>query len=78
MRLFAAHQELVREIASLLRADAVPRARGVALCEWLLTDGVSSPLYRSDGDALARELGRIRFDLERACRVGARRRFARR
>jgi hypothetical protein len=63
VRLFAAHQELVREIASLLRADAVPRARGVALCEWLLTDGVSSPLYRSDGDALARELGRIRFDL---------------
>jgi hypothetical protein len=42
----------------------VPRVRGVALCERLLSDGVSSPLYRNDGEALRRELGRIRFALD--------------
>lgn len=54
----------VREIQRLLRAESVPRVRGVALCEWLLTDGAASPLYRSDGDAVRRELGRIRFALD--------------
>jgi hypothetical protein len=54
----------VRDIARLLRADAVPRVRGVALVEWLLSDGVTSPLFRNDGDALRRELGRIRFALD--------------
>jgi hypothetical protein len=63
-RLLMLYADTIREIARLLRADAVPRARGVALCEWLLTDGVTSPLFRNDSDALRRELGRIRFDLE--------------
>ena len=54
----------VRAIAGLLRADTVARVRGVALCEWLLTDGASSPLYGNDGEALRRELGRIRFCLD--------------
>jgi hypothetical protein len=54
----------VCEIQRLLCADALPRVRGVALCEWLLTDGATSPLYRSDGDAVRRELGRIRFALD--------------
>jgi hypothetical protein len=62
--LLLAHADLVREIACLLRTDVVQRARGVALCEWLLTDGVTSPLFRSDGEALRRDLGRIRFDLD--------------
>ena len=53
----------VREIQRLLRRDSVPRVRGVALCEWLLTDGVTSPLFGRDGEALRRELGRIRFNL---------------
>jgi hypothetical protein len=64
VRLLMAHERVVREIACLLRAEAVPRARGVALSEWLLSDGVTSPLYRSDDDALRRELGRIRFALD--------------
>lgn len=57
-------QEDVRDIARLLRVDSVPRVRGVALCERLLSDGVTSPLYRNDGEALRRELGRIRFALD--------------
>ena len=64
MRLLLPHENLVRDIARLLRVDAPPRVRGVALCEWLLTDGVASPLFRNDGDALRRELGRIRFALD--------------
>ncbi len=54
----------VRDIARLLRAASVPRARGVALCASLLTDGATSPLYGNDVEALRRELGRIRFSLE--------------
>lgn len=64
MRLLLPHEHHVRDVARLLRADAVPRVRGVALCEWLLTDGVTSPLFRADGDAVRRELGRIRFALD--------------
>jgi hypothetical protein len=64
VRLLLPLRDDVHEIERLLRADSVPRVRGVALCEWLLTDGVTSPLYRSDGDALRRELGRIRFALD--------------
>jgi hypothetical protein len=63
LRLLLPLQEEVRDIARLLRLVSVPRVRGVALCEWLLTDGVTSPLFGNDGDALRRELGRIRFDL---------------
>lgn len=48
----------------LLCTDTLPRVRGVALCEWLLVDGTTSPLYGNDADALQRELGRIRFMLE--------------
>lgn len=64
MRLLLPHERDVRDIARLLRVETVPRVRGVALCESLLTDGVSSPLFREDGDALRRELGRIRFALD--------------
>jgi hypothetical protein len=64
MRLLLPHADDVRAIAQLLRADTLPRVRGVALCESLLTDGVSSPLFRDDGEALRRELGRIRFALD--------------
>jgi hypothetical protein len=64
VRLLLEHESIVREIASLLRSEAVACARGVALCEWLLSDGVASPLYCDDGDALRRELGRIRFALD--------------
>ncbi|MDP9255997.1 MAG: hypothetical protein M3Q31_05515 [Actinomycetota bacterium] len=66
VRLLLLHEDLVRDIARLLRVAAPPRVRGVALCEWLLTDGVTSPLFREDGEALRRELGRIRFALD-AC-----------
>jgi hypothetical protein len=54
----------VRAIAHLLRAATVPRVRGVALCESLLTDGAGSPLYGNDAEGLRRELGRIRFSLQ--------------
>lgn len=64
MRLLLPHEDDVRDIARLLRAQSVPRVRGVALCEWLLTDGVASPLYRDDHEALRRELGRIRYALD--------------
>jgi hypothetical protein len=63
MRLLLPYDDDVREIARLLRVHTLPRVRGVALCEWLLTDGVTSPLYRNDGEALRRELGRIRYSL---------------
>jgi hypothetical protein len=66
VRLLLPLEDDVRDIARLLRGDAVPRIRGVALCESLITDGVTSPLFRSDVDALRRELGRIRFSLD-AC-----------
>jgi hypothetical protein len=64
VRLLLRLEDDVREIAQLLRADAVPRVLGVALCEQLLTDGATSPFYGSDGDALRRELGRIRVALD--------------
>jgi hypothetical protein len=64
VRLLLPFRDDVREIQRLLCADALPRVRGVALCGWLLTDGATSPLYRSDGDAVRRELGRIRFALD--------------
>jgi hypothetical protein len=64
VRLLLPLEDDVREIARLLRADTVPRVRGVALCECLLTDGATSPLYRADGEALRRELGRIRYSLD--------------
>jgi hypothetical protein len=63
VRLLVPLENDVRDIARLLRADAIQRVRGVALVEWLLSDGVSSPLFKADGDALRRELGRIRFAL---------------
>jgi hypothetical protein len=64
VRLLLPLQDDVIVIQRLLCADEVPRVRGVALCERLLTDGTTSPLYRNDPDALRRELGRIRFNLE--------------
>jgi hypothetical protein len=66
VRLLLPLQDDVRDIQRLLRADAVPRVRGVALCEQLLSDGVSSPLFGGDGEALRRELGRIRYALASA------------
>ncbi len=69
VRLLLPLAEDVREIERLLRQDSLPRVRGVALCEWLLTDGVTSPLFGRDGDALRRELGRIRFNLNAVAAV---------
>jgi hypothetical protein len=45
LRLLLPHAVDVREIARLLRVDDLPRVRGVALCEWLLSDGVTSPMF---------------------------------
>jgi hypothetical protein len=64
VRLLLPLAEDVREVVRLLRVEAVPRVRGVALCGCLLTDGAGSPLYGADGEALRRELGRIRFSLD--------------
>ncbi len=64
IRLLLPLSDEVREIERLLCADGVARVRGVALCEQLLTDGVTSPLFSGDADALRRELGRIRFALD--------------
>jgi hypothetical protein len=66
VRLLLPLQDDVRDIQSLLRAETVPRVLGVALCEQLLSDGVTSPLYGRDGDALRRKLGRIRYALASA------------
>ena len=63
VRLLLPLEDDVRGIAHLLRGATVPRVRGVALCESLLTDGAGSPLYGNDVEALRRELGRIRFSL---------------
>jgi hypothetical protein len=49
----------LREIVALLHAG-VPQARGVALAERLLTEGVS-PLYGYDAMALRDELRRVRY-----------------
>jgi hypothetical protein len=54
------------EVVALLRAESAPSVRGVALCERLLSDGPGSPLYGGQPEALRRELGRIRYELERA------------
>ena len=64
VRLLLPLRDDVREIQRLLCQGDLPRVRGVALCEWLLTDGATSPLYQSDADAVRRELGRIRFALD--------------
>jgi hypothetical protein len=57
-----AEREL-QTVADLLRRSDLESARGVALCERLLHDGLRSTLYGTDMEALRRELGRIRFFL---------------
>jgi hypothetical protein len=59
VRTVAAVVDDLREIVTLLHAG-VPRARGVALAERLLTEGVS-PLYGYDAMALRDELHRVRY-----------------
>ena len=59
VRVVATVTEDLREIVSLLRAG-VPHARGIALAERLLTEGVS-PLYGYDAIALRDELRRVRY-----------------
>jgi hypothetical protein len=61
----AARVEIQNVVASL-RGPSVAGARGVALCERLLQDAISSPLHGSDPEALRRELGRIRYLLTEA------------
>jgi len=53
---FAANE--ARRVASLLRSDTA-RAEGAAAVERLLTDGVSSPLFSGDVQALKQELVHI-------------------
>jgi hypothetical protein len=55
----AAVTEDLREIVDLLHSGA-PQARGVALAERLLTEGIS-PLYGYDAIALRDELRRVRY-----------------
>jgi hypothetical protein len=55
----AAVAEDLRAIVALLHAG-VPQARGIALAERLLTEGVS-PLYGYDALALRDELRRVRY-----------------
>lgn len=57
--LIAAAQDDLREMAALLRSASVT-ARGVALCERIVTMG-GSPLYGRDLAHLRTELGRARF-----------------
>jgi hypothetical protein len=64
IRLLLPLSDEVREIERLLCADGVKRVRGVALCEQLLSDGVTSPLFSGDEVALRHELGRIRLALD--------------
>jgi hypothetical protein len=59
VRTVAAVVDDLREIVALLHAG-VPQARGVALAERLLTEGVS-PLYGYDAMALRDELRRVRY-----------------
>jgi hypothetical protein len=57
-------REELSAVIELLRDGAPPSARGVALCQRLLS-AYPSPFYASDAGALRRELGRIRFLLLR-------------
>jgi hypothetical protein len=59
VRVVATVTDDLRAIVSLLHAG-VPHARGVALAERLLTEGVS-PLYGYDAIALRDELRRVRY-----------------
>jgi hypothetical protein len=59
VKVVATVAEDLREIVRLLHAG-VPRARGIALAERLLTEGVS-PLYGYDAIALRDELRRVRY-----------------
>jgi len=59
VRTVAAVVDDLQEIVALLRAGGT-RARGVALAERLLTEGVS-PLYGYDAIALRDELRRVRY-----------------
>ncbi len=59
VRVLAAVAPQLREIAGLLKADA-PAIRGVALVDWLISDG-QSPLYGRSVEPLREELGRARY-----------------
>jgi hypothetical protein len=59
VRVLATVAPQLREIAGLLNADA-PAIRGVALVDWLISDG-QSPLYGRSVEPLREELGRARY-----------------
>lgn len=59
VRVLEAVAPQLHEIAGLLKADA-PAIRGVALVDWLISDG-QSPLYGRWVDPLREELGRARY-----------------
>lgn len=52
-------EQLAALVASLVVAEPSPRVRGLAACELLLVDGVSSPLFATDGSVVRQELARI-------------------
>jgi hypothetical protein len=62
-RVRAAEAEL-RAIADRLRDDAPAETRGVALVEWLLSDGCASPLFSGTGEELRAELRRVLYLLD--------------
>jgi hypothetical protein len=52
-------EELAGMVTTLVVAEPSPRVRGLAACELLLVDGVSSPLFATDGSVVRQELARI-------------------
>jgi hypothetical protein len=63
VRVLAVAAPRLREIAGLLKSDG-PAVRGVALVDWLVSDG-RSPLYGRSVAALREELGRAHYLLLR-------------
>jgi hypothetical protein len=59
------HAAVIHEISSSLRMPTAS-ARGVVLIERLMRGGYGSALYDGTPDSLARELGRIRYEVSHA------------
>ncbi len=49
----------LEDLAALVVAEPPARVRGLAACELLLIDGVSSPLFATDASVVRQELARI-------------------
>jgi hypothetical protein len=59
-------RDQIDAVVALLRREAAVGARGVALCQRLVCDGLTSPLYGGQVEPLRHELRRIAFALEAA------------